>query len=102
MLRNILFMVLIVSGCTFKKSALKNQIEEGHEELYSEPSEPKSVALNEGEERIVIASTNDLRGRLSPVEEKYGIRLGGRDVLSQYLKILRGHHKEIVSKSNLA
>jgi 2',3'-cyclic-nucleotide 2'-phosphodiesterase (5'-nucleotidase family) len=96
MLRNILFMVLIVSGCTFKKSALKNQIEEGHEELYSEPSEPKSVALNEGEERIVIASTNDLRGRLSPVEEKYGIRLGGRDVLSQYLKILRGHHKEIV------
>ena len=91
-----ILLTLILASCTFKKNALKNQIQEGHEELYSEPSSPKSSSLDDEETRIVIASTNDVHGNLNPVSEPYGIRLGGGDVLGQYIKILRNQFKEIV------
>lgn len=95
-MKNLILITLILSACTFKKAALKNQVKEGHEELYTEPSVPKISELAEGEERIVIASTNDLHGRLIPIEDSFGIRLGGKDVLSQYLKILRNQYKDLV------
>ncbi len=90
-----LALLILSTACTFKKGGVKNQISEGHEELYAEPDSPKTFSHG-NIERIVIASTNDLHGMLNPTSIDYGIKLGGADILSQYFKILRANYGDIV------
>lgn len=102
----LIFAVVLVTltSCSFKKSQLENQTLKGHEELYSEPSEPKIQGLDEFERRIVIASTNDIHGNDKPEPYKFSddqnknqtIRIGRTDVMESYFNILRGTYKNVV------
>lgn len=101
-MRLFLFVVLLVSSCTFKKN---NQKLKGHDELYSEPSEPKLLELESHEKRIVIASTNDVHGDYAPEKIKLtdqhnpgqqSISIGGKDVMASYFSILRDTYKNVV------
>lgn len=97
----ILFFFFLTISCSHKKS---NQISEGHEELYSEPQIVQSQALNKFEKKIIIASTNDLKGNFSPLtipvtdsqKRKVSIRIGGDKALSSYLRILRDTYKDVL------
>lgn len=100
------FAVVLVAlaSCSFQKSQIENQTLKGHEELYSEPSEPRMKGLDEFEKRIVIASTNDIHGNYNPEtyeisdkqNKKQTIQIGGQDVMESYYKILRETYKNIV------
>jgi len=102
-----IFAVLLVgiASCSFKKSQLENQTLKGHEELYSEPSEPKLQGLDEFEKRIVIASTNDIHGNYKSDSYKFKddhnkgeleISIGQENVIKSYFSILREQFKNIV------
>ncbi len=106
MKKSIFFATLLLgSACSFKKSELKNQSQNGHEELYSEPSEKKLETLAPHIKRIVIASTSDIQGHYAPevvtfkddISQKEGsIRIGGEAALNAYIKILREQFGEII------
>lgn len=98
----ILGFLVLLGACSFKKD---NQKLSGHEELYSKPEAPKLSALNEFEQRIVIASTNDVQGNYLPLnlefEDKHNknkqkISIGGVDTVKQYLSALRDTYKNVV------
>ncbi len=104
MVRIILVLFLLLTGCSFKKNQLENQTKQGHDELYSEPSEPKSD-LGQGEKRIIIASTNDIHGHYSAHsiafeddhhKERQSIQVGGVHIIGSYFKILRNHYKNVL------
>jgi hypothetical protein len=99
-----LAMLVIIAGCSFKKNPLSNQTKQGHYELYSEPGETKTET-DENIKRIVIASTNDLEGQLSPTTNTFrdsfndfeqSIQIGGADALSAYFEILRSKYQNVV------
>lgn len=94
--------LLVVTSCSFKKD---NQKLSGHEELYSRPEAPSLSTLNEFEQRIVIASTNDVHGSYLPTvtefedkpnKEKQTMTIGGIDTIKQYLEALRDTYKNVV------
>jgi hypothetical protein len=98
-------LLVIVASCSFKKSQLENQTLKGHEELYSEPEEPKLQGLDEFEKRIIIASTNDVHGNYKSDSYKFKdshnkgeleINIGQKDVINNYFSILREQFKNIV------
>lgn len=98
-------LILLMTGCSFKKSHLENQTSKGHQELYSEPNAPKLEALSADERRIVIASTNDIHGKYSPQtisfedkdnKNKLTITIGGQKVIKSYFEILRQTFKDVV------
>lgn len=93
-----LFLLLaLVSGCSFKNSQLSNQVLKGHEELYAEVE--KADKPDSKYKRIVIASTNDIQGRITPTEVTLPdgtISIGGKDVISQYFSILRSQYQNVV------
>lgn len=89
-------LVLLFSfACSYKKG---NQIERGHEKLYSEPDIPVINELEPHHKKVVIAATNDIRGNYRSEfvsftdkhnEGTQGIRIGGVDVVNHYFQILR-------------
>jgi len=92
-----LALVLLLGACSFKKKPLSNQVLKGHSELYSYPGAP-SIEDPEKFIRLSIASFNDLEAQLSPLniefkdkknKEAQSIRIGGAEVIAQYMKILR-------------
>lgn len=96
--------VLFSFACSYKKG---NQIERGHEKLYSEPNAPVSseAETRPHHKKVVIASTNDIHGNYKPeiktfsdkhTEGKQSIRIGGVDVVNSYFKILREVHPNLV------
>jgi hypothetical protein len=98
----ILVVVFILASCSFKKS---NQTLKGHEELYSQPDVPSLTKLTKQEKRIVIASTNDVHGVLSPTRveffdkftnSKQDILVGGMKTIGEYFKILRNFYGEVL------
>lgn len=98
----ILSLLVAVSSCSFKKSQLENQTQNGHNELYSEPAEPKEIESTH--KRIVIAATNDIHGHyqanLVTFKDKHAgkqsIKVGGVDYISSYLKILRSKFENVL------
>lgn len=100
----VLSALLVISACSFKKNTLANQTQSGHEELYSEPSEADS-SEKPGFKKIIIAATNDISGNLGTKaikirdnhnKDPLHIEVGGADVFSSYLKILREKNKSVV------
>lgn len=98
-------LILVLSSCTFKKNPLKNQISKGHEQLYSEPDAPKLKSLDEDEKRIIIASTNDVHGNITPQniafeddlnKGKQEIHIGGKNSASAYFQVLRETYKNVI------
>ena len=98
-------MVLVLAACSFKKSQLENQTLKGHQELYSEPEEPKLQKLEADEKRVVIASTNDIHGNYDADtitfeddanKKDLKIRIGGKDIIKSHFKILRETYKNVV------
>lgn len=93
--------ILVLAACSFKKN---NQTQQGHNELYSEPNEPKSFS-DKSLKRIVIASTNDIEGHYAPVKVSYNdkhtpgtqsMEIGGVDIIGSYFKILREQYKNVL------
>lgn len=93
----ILCLVVILGACSFKKKPSSNQVLNGHSELYSYPQAP---TLEDPEKfiRLSVASFNDLEGQLAPLDiafgdkenkEKQSIKIGGAEIITQYLNILR-------------
>ena len=99
----ILFLLIIISSCSFKKNPLENQTQSGHTELYAEPEAPKD---DKGDfYRVVIASTNDVHGHYQPhqvtLKDKFqtsqqSIQVGGVDFISSYFQILRKHYGSVL------
>jgi hypothetical protein len=99
-----LLLILLVSSCSFRKNELANQTQNGHEELYSEPS--GITRENEkGSKRVVIAATNDIGGNFGTQaikirdnhnKDALHIEIGGADFLASYLRILRDKFKSVV------
>jgi 2',3'-cyclic-nucleotide 2'-phosphodiesterase (5'-nucleotidase family) len=97
-------LLVILAGCSFKKNPLENQVQKGHEELYSEPSAPKLAKLDDEEKRIVIAATNDVQGHYQAhnitfddeTKKKQTISIGGIDTIQNYFKILREVYPNLV------
>ncbi len=102
-MNKLLCLVLLFSfACSYKKG---NQIERGHEKLYSEPDAPELSELEPHQKRVVIATTNDIHGNYKPElitfadkhnEAKQHIRVGGVDVVNSYFKILRETYPNFV------
>lgn len=101
-MKYLLCILILATSCSYKKS---NQTLKGHEELYTEPEEPKLSELAADEKRIVIASTNDLHGNYSPVKytfkdvhnkDEQSIMIGGESVMNTYFNILRSTYKNVV------
>lgn len=99
-----LALLLLLGSCSFKKNPLGNQTPMGHEELYTEPSEPKANTP-EDLKKVVIVATNDLEGSYSPSNVEFTdkhrtttqtIQIGGGDALAQYFKILREQFGDLV------
>lgn len=99
----VLCLFLVLNACSFKNKA-NNQKLKGHEELYSEP-ESKISKLDSSERRVVIAATNDLHGNFNPPpitfeddenKQDQSIQIGGEEVITQYLGILRDTYKDVV------
>lgn len=94
--------MLFSFACSYKKG---NQIERGHEKLYSEPDISVSTEAEPHHKKVVIAATNDIHGNYKPElitftdkhsEGKQNIRIGGVDVVNSYFKILREAHPNLV------
>lgn len=92
----LLIFALVMSGCTFKKKH-NNQTASGHNELYSHPGLP-TVKDPEKFIRLSVASFNDLEAQHSPLNIEFTdksnkqpqtIKIGGAQVIEQYLSILR-------------
>ncbi|MFL5786400.1 MAG: hypothetical protein ACJ76H_17430 [Bacteriovoracaceae bacterium] len=99
-----LILLLLIASCSLKKNELANQTQNGHEELYSEPSEI-SRDNEKGSTRVVIAATNDIGGNFGTqaikIRDKHNkdalhIEVGGADFLASYLRILRDKYKSVV------
>lgn len=97
-------LLVIIAACSFKKNQLKNQTQNGHTELYSEPHLPKEFN-NEQLKRVVIASTNDIHGHYEPHQISFSdthhkgdqtVKVGGVDFISSYFKILREQYGQIL------
>lgn len=97
--------LLVLSSCSFKKTDTDNQTLKGHHELYSEPTLISQSELSPTEKRIVLASTNDVKGifqsQLLTFKDDenpllQNIRVGGVDVIQNYFKILREHHPNLI------
>lgn len=97
--------LLVVASCSFKKSQLANQKMKGHQELYSEPEEPKLQVLEADEKRVVIAATNDMHGKhngetvtISDDHNKKDMKfhIGGKEVIKSHFNILRETYKNVV------
>jgi hypothetical protein len=98
----LLIFFLLLGACSYKKT---NQVQKGHDELYSEPEKISPKHLVEDEKRIIIASTNDLEGNLTPEvisfsdkfqKDQQVIQIGGQDVMAQYFKILRETYHNVL------
>lgn len=98
----LLFFLLVLGACSNKKT---NQVQKGHEELYSEPEKVRTESLDADERRLIIAATNDLEGQLSPqlisftdkhLKGEQVIQLGGEAVMAQYFKILRETYQNVL------
>ncbi|MFN9111730.1 MAG: hypothetical protein ACK5XN_16830, partial [Bacteroidota bacterium] len=70
----------------------------GHSELYSSPDSDDAVSISKSERRLVIVTTNDLRGQIEARQEtakdqhspeQVRISVGGAEVFARYLTILR-------------
>ena len=102
-MNKLLALVLVVSACTFKKKDLSNQTQNGHEGLYALSEKPEAVGRRY--KRIVLAATNDVQAHFGPValnfkdkhhKSKQQIEVGGVDVMSSYLKILRSKYQNVL------
>lgn len=98
-----LLTILMVTSCSYKKSQLENQTQNGHTELYSQPEVPKKLE-NDQFKRVVIATTNDVHGHYEPnlisLNDKFNgdqsIQIGGVDFISSYFKVLREQYGQIL------
>ena len=96
----VMLLALLMGSCSFKNKGLNNQVQEGHKELYTYPEAP-SVEKAEDYIRLSVASFNDLEAQLLPLDIKFkdrknkeeSIKIGGKEVISQYITILRNQSK---------
>ncbi|MBY0516440.1 MAG: hypothetical protein K2P81_06000 [Bacteriovoracaceae bacterium] len=101
-MKYILLCAALISCSLFKKS---NEKADGHFQLYSHPQSDDVASINSNERRLIIVSTNDLKGQLEAKQEsaqdKYSpekslISIGGVDVFARYLAILRSQYPQQV------
>jgi|GEM_PF-6959959 len=98
-----LLISLLALGCSFGKK--NNEKSEGHHRLYSSPREDDLSKLATTERRLILISTNDLKGQLEAQQErsedthspeKTLISVGGADIMARYMEILRAQYPEQV------
>ncbi len=99
----IIYQVLAFSlclSCTFKQGGEENEKPSGHYRLYTQPYAIEE-SLPEEVKRIIIVSTNDFNGNITPTthlhySQNFGgntpYQLGGLAYFSSYLKILRSKY----------
>ncbi|MBL7663642.1 MAG: 5'-nucleotidase C-terminal domain-containing protein [Bacteriovoracaceae bacterium] len=89
--------ILLFNSCTFRKGGARNEVAQGHFQLYSHP-DYEETKTEETNRRLVIVSTNDLYGHIIPENEtvvspdnqnQKNYPVGGMSYFSTYLKILR-------------
>ncbi len=94
-----------MSSCTFKKGGARNEIQNGHYQLYSHPAAVEIEEIDPDIKRIVIISTNDLYGHVEEQAEQMFSQIrnqsipyftGGAAYFSSYLKILRSKYPDEV------
>ncbi len=95
---SLILVLSLLGACSYKKSDLKNQKIQGHDQLYSEIEAPAPVQLVKTKKRIVIISTNDWMGKFlsqkKVVHDDYNrsdlnYSIGGISYFSNYLKTIR-------------
>ena len=95
----LLFIVLLVAGCSFGNK--NNEKSDGHHHLYSAPEKDEAGKLKTTERRLIIVSTNDLKGQLEAQQEntqdKHSpertlISVGGAEIMARYMEILRAQY----------
>jgi 2',3'-cyclic-nucleotide 2'-phosphodiesterase (5'-nucleotidase family) len=88
---------LIVSGCSWKQVAHRNEVKKGHFELYSAP-EKKVEKVPEGYKRLVLVATNDILGNFQPTidsiseinsQYKYDFNIGGVEGIAAYMRVFK-------------
>jgi hypothetical protein len=90
-----LILVLIYSACSFRKTSTKNESNEPHFQLYSQPEWKASnhTQLNEQEKRLVFVLTHNLSQQWTmeslQTTSNQKLNKGGVQLLTQYLDILR-------------
>lgn len=101
----LIFSLILLGACSFKKNQQENQTLKGHEELYSEPDAPSIPKLDEFEKRVIIAATNDVHGHYQThdvafkddhVKNLQTVKIGGIDTIQTYFKILRDTYENVV------
>ncbi len=94
-----LLLVLLAIGCSFGKK--NNEKSDGHHRLYSSPENDEVKSLATTERRLIIISTNDLKGQLEAQQEKAEdkhspekalVSVGGADIMARYMEILRAQY----------
>ncbi len=95
----LLFIVLLAAGCSFGKKS--NEKSDGHHHLYSAPEKDEVGKLKTTERRLILISTNDLKGQLEAQQEdtqdKHSpertlVSVGGADIMARYMEILRAQY----------
>lgn len=95
----LLLLVILVAGCSFGKK--NNEKSDGHHHLYSAPEKDDVGKLKTTERRLILISTNDLKGQLEAQQEdtqdKHSpertlISVGGADIMARYMEILRAQY----------
>ena len=95
----LLLLVLLVAGCSLGKK--NNETSDGHHHLYSAPEKDDVAKLKTTERRLILISTNDLKGQLEAQQEdaqdkhspeKTLISVGGAEIMARYMEILRAQY----------
>lgn len=94
-----LIISLLALGCSFGKK--NNEKSDGHHQLYSSPKEADIGSLATTERRLILISTNDLKGQLEAQQEsaedkhspeKALVSVGGAEIMARYMEILRAKY----------
>lgn len=101
-MKKIFLILIFIAACASKKT---NQRSVGHHELYSLPNKPEATELASDEQKIIIASTNDLHGNFDPLtfsfkdlhhKDDQNVKIGGEKVINQYFNILKENYSNVV------
>lgn len=88
---------IFITACSTVKNMANNQTKVGHDRLYTFPNkEAPSKKENDRYKKLVILSTNDLNGKVFPIQTKIGnnqISSGGIIGLKSYINIFRREFK---------
>ncbi len=101
----LVLILLVISGCSFKKNPLKNQKKEGHNQLYSEPDQIQNEGVDQNYFKVIIAATSGISHKTNATifsftdlysESNQQISVGGFDTIKSYQQILRSKYEHVL------